>query len=60
MSNPAEISAANKTAKDDLEGLGKVDSLVKVSSTNTVAHDAVFGSLTEDGPNYRNVCIRAP
>ncbi|RSL57567.1 hypothetical protein CEP54_008183 [Fusarium duplospermum] len=55
MSNPAEISAANKTAKDDLEGLGKVDFLVKVSSTNTVAHDAVFGSLTEDGPNYRNV-----
>ncbi|RSL75703.1 hypothetical protein CEP51_010621 [Fusarium floridanum] len=55
MSNPAEISATNKTAKDDLEGLGKVDSLVKISSTNTVAHDAVFGSLTEDGPNYRNV-----
>ncbi|RTE73128.1 hypothetical protein BHE90_012459 [Fusarium euwallaceae] len=55
MSNPAGISAANKTAKDDLEGLGKVDSLVKISSTNTVAHDAVFGSLTEDGPNYRNV-----
>lgn len=20
-------------------------------------HDAVFGEITEDGPNYRNVCI---
>jgi len=22
-----------------------------------IAHDAVFGDITEDGPNYRDVCI---
>jgi hypothetical protein len=24
-----------------------------------IAHDAVFGDITEDGPNYRNVSIHA-
>lgn len=56
MSNPAEITPKNKIGENDLEVLGKVDSLTKISSTNTVAHDAVFGPITEDGPNYRNVC----
>lgn len=23
-------------------------------------HDAVFGEITEGGPNYRNVCISPP
>ncbi|EEU37375.1 uncharacterized protein NECHADRAFT_86319 [Fusarium vanettenii 77-13-4] len=55
MSNPAEITPKNKIGENDLEVLGKVDSLTKISSTNTVAHDAVFGPITEDGPNYRNV-----
>jgi hypothetical protein len=56
MSNPNEITTSDKLAKNDLEGLNKVDSLVKISPANTVAHDAVFGTITEDGPNYRNVC----
>lgn len=56
MSNLNEITTGDKLAKNDLEGLNKVDSLVKISPANTVAHDAVFGTITEDGPNYRNVC----
>lgn len=56
MSNPNEITTGDKLARKDLEGLNKVDSLVKISTANTVAHDAVFGTITEDGPNYRNVC----
>lgn len=27
----------------------------EISGTNTIEHDAVFGEITEDGPNYRNV-----
>lgn len=28
----------------------------EVHSDPSYAHDAVFGELTEEGPNYRNVC----
>ena len=27
----------------------------EVLASNTIEHDAVFGEITEDGPNYRNV-----
>ncbi|KAF5000942.1 hypothetical protein FGRMN_1399 [Fusarium graminum] len=30
-------------------------SLGPVETANTVTHDAVFGTITQDGPNYRNV-----
>ena len=26
--------------------------------SNAITQDAVFGEITEDGPNYRSVCIR--
>lgn len=57
MPNSNEITTGDKPAKNDLEGLGKVESLVKISTTDAVAHDAVFGTITVDGPNYRNVCV---
>ncbi|KAM0547298.1 hypothetical protein ACHAPJ_010433 [Fusarium lateritium] len=40
-------------AKEDPEALAKVPSQNGEVSTST--HDAVFGAITEDGPNYRNV-----
>lgn len=31
---------------------------VRVGETvEETEHDAVFGEITKDGPNYRNVCI---
>ena len=41
-----DMSEANKTTKDDLGDLPSVDD---------PTHDAVFGEITEEGPNYRNV-----
>ena len=43
-----DMSEANKTTKDDLGDLPSVDD---------PTHDAVFGEITEEGPNYRNVHI---
>jgi hypothetical protein len=28
-----------------------------VGQVNESSHDAVFGTITEDGPNYRSVCV---
>jgi hypothetical protein len=42
----------------DPEGLAHVPSHSgegEVIVDNTIAHDAVFGDITEGGPNYRNV-----
>lgn len=30
---------------------------LELEDTPAVAHDAVFGEITEEGPNYRNVQI---
>mgnify|MGYP004729910543 CR=1 FL=1 len=45
-------------AKEDPEALAKVPSQNGEVSTST--HDAVFGAITEDGPNYRNVIAMFP
>lgn len=42
--------------KEDPEDLTHMPSLSgEIHTHNTVAEDAVFGTITEDGPNYRNV-----
>lgn len=41
-----DMSEENKTTKDGLGDLPSVDD---------PTHDAVFGEITEEGPNYRNV-----
>ncbi|KAJ5105035.1 amino acid transporter [Penicillium alfredii] len=42
--------------KDDIEELAPVPSQIgEVHNDPNYAHDAVFGEITEDGPNYRNV-----
>lgn len=41
-----DMSEENKTTKDDLGDLPSVDD---------PTYDAVFGEITEEGPNYRNV-----
>ena len=38
--------------KEDLEGLDQ-----DVHNAPVMAHDDVFGEITEGGPNYRNVCL---
>lgn len=30
----------------------------KSEANNDVTHDAVFGEINEDGPNYRGVCTK--
>ncbi|KAH7176097.1 transmembrane amino acid transporter protein-domain-containing protein [Dactylonectria macrodidyma] len=57
----ASSSPAEKDMKRDLQqdpelngGLGRVPSQ-QGEVDDTIAHDAVFGDITEDGPNYRNV-----
>lgn len=51
---------SEKTTKDDPYQLGPVAStcageVLDEESPYTVTHDAVFGEITKDGPNYRNV-----
>lgn len=29
---------------------------IAVGQVNESSHDAVFGTITDDGPNYRSVC----
>lgn len=42
--------------KDDIEELAPIPSQIgEVHNDPNYAHDAVFGEITEDGPNYRNV-----
>lgn len=50
--DPSKIS-------DPMEEDPKAEHLDRVPSHLFVTHDDVFGELTEDGPNYRNVhtCI---
>ncbi|WYZ37726.1 hypothetical protein EsH8_II_001232 [Colletotrichum jinshuiense] len=49
------MSEASKT-KQESSGLGRAPSNVSQGvEDNTIAHDAVFGEITADGPNYRNV-----
>lgn len=44
--------------KDYEEKLGTDPSqLGDIIEDQTYAHDAVFGEITEDGPNYRNVRV---
>lgn len=45
--DPAKISAMDEDPK--------VEHLDTVPSHLNITHDDVFGELTEDGPNYRNV-----
>ncbi|KAH6871651.1 transmembrane amino acid transporter protein-domain-containing protein [Thelonectria olida] len=43
-------------AEEDPEGLTQVPSKKgEIQDDPSQAHDAVFGTITEDGPNYRNV-----
>ncbi|CAJ0546467.1 Ff.00g010940.m01.CDS01 [Fusarium sp. VM40] len=54
MSYPFEqVDEAAK--KSDTRDLVQSPSLGPIDIANTVTYDAVFGTITEDGPNYRNV-----
>jgi hypothetical protein len=56
MSYPSEqVDEAAK--KSDDRDLVQSPSLGPTETANTVTYDAVFGTITEDGPNYRNVSI---
>ncbi|RKL05509.1 hypothetical protein BFJ70_g17108 [Fusarium oxysporum] len=50
---PKQVEEATK--KYDDRNLVQSPSLGPIETANTVTHDAVFGTITEDGPNYRNV-----
>ncbi|ODM19076.1 hypothetical protein SI65_05693 [Aspergillus cristatus] len=55
MSEPTKIE---KKDEYDPEGLGlhpHPSQIGEVQDTKTPTYDAVFGEITEDGPNYRNV-----
>lgn len=56
MSYPFEqVDEAAKKYHD--RDLVQSPSLGPIETANTVTIDAVFGTITEDGPNYRNVRI---
>jgi hypothetical protein len=44
----------DRDQKDDHE---KDDHELAVKRTQTANHDGVFGEITEEGPNYRNVLM---
>ena len=47
---------ATRKSGEDPEAIVTVPSEVDEACDNwTITHDAVFGDITEDGPNYRNV-----
>ncbi|KAF4447200.1 amino acid transporter [Fusarium austroafricanum] len=49
------MTSHNET-KHDLEGIADAPSQVgEILEHKPIEHDAVFGEITEDGPNYRNV-----
>ncbi|KAF4332922.1 amino acid transporter [Fusarium beomiforme] len=50
---PEQVEEAMK--KYDDRDLVQSPSLGPIETANTVTHDAVFGTITQDGPNYRNV-----
>lgn len=49
---------SRKIRSSDLEGGGNCPSVAGgVCEDLASGHDAVFGEITEKGPNYRNVCV---
>lgn len=50
------IPEQNET-KNDIEELPSPSQTQIGELKDTSTYDAVFGEITEDGPNYRNVCI---
>lgn len=58
--NTSEPIKIEKKDEHDPEGLGlhpHPSQIGEVQDTETPTYDAVFGEITEDGPNYRNVCL---
>lgn len=51
MKLPDDIEASPPIAREPSQ-LGEI-----IKEQDTYTHDAVFGEVTEDGPNYRNVSI---
>lgn len=44
--------------ENESDGSGPTPMQLEDLQDNTpIRHDAVFGEITEDGPNYRNVCF---
>jgi hypothetical protein len=52
-----DISAVNSLEedRDHKDVYEKDDHETAVKRTQTANHDGVFGEITEEGPNYRNV-----
>ncbi|KAM5349559.1 hypothetical protein ACJ41O_006064 [Fusarium nematophilum] len=55
MPFPTQAATGAVKKDHDVEDLADCPSIAEIPTANTVAHDAVFGTITEDGPNYRNV-----
>ena len=43
---------------DAVKDLKEVDDLQQLAVVESLTHDAVFGEITEHGPNYRNVGVK--
>lgn len=56
MSKPQHIEKADV---EDPAATAPSQGDLKVEDGQSHVHDAVFGEITEEGPNYRNVCILA-
>lgn len=54
MKMPDDIEASPPIAREPSQP-GEI-----LKEQNTYTHDAVFGEVTEDGPNYRNVSLLFP
>lgn len=55
------MSSKMDTGKEAEEGMNTIPSEVGEGTyTTRVSHDAVFGEMSADGPNYRNVGLTRP
>lgn len=54
------VMSDTREIKDSSLGEAPSNTGKVVAADNAIAHDAVFGEITEDGPNYRSVCNSFP
>lgn len=56
MSDPSKSHGAGDGV-DVPDTVSTISDHVEEAYTKETTHDPVFGAVTEDGPNYRNVCV---
>lgn len=60
MPGPIKIEKGDEHGPEGLGLHPHPSQIGEVQDTETPTYDAVFGEITEGGPNYRNVCLPWP